>query len=71
MDAYAVCRYVLQYHEKNCYAPDRSKLGCYDTFVEMLIKNDIIKELPLHEGGPPVLVVLTEKGMRMAKEKRR
>jgi len=70
MDAYAICRYVRHYHEKNGYAPDRSKLGCDDAFVALLIKNGIIEELPLYEGGPPVLVTLTEKGARMASKKR-
>jgi len=69
-DAYAVCRYVRHYHEKNGYAPDRDMLKVSTEFVDLLIQNGVIEELSLYEGGPPILVVLTEKGMRMSKEQR-
>jgi sulfur relay (sulfurtransferase) DsrC/TusE family protein len=72
-DAYEVCRYVRHYFEKNGYAPNREVLHAHTPalFLEQLIENGIIRELPLYEGGPPVLVVLTEKGHQMATAKRR
>ena len=69
-DAYAVCRYVRRYHEKNGYSPDRDMLGVSTEFADLLIQNGVIEELALYEGGPPILVVLTEKGARMSKEQR-
>lgn len=65
-DAYAVCRYVRHYHAKNGYAPNREMCGCSSEFFDQLVENGVIEVLPLYEGGPPVGVVLTEKGARMA-----
>jgi hypothetical protein len=71
MDPYALCRHVRHYHEKNGFAPLRSELGCSEEEAEALIRNGILQVLPLYEGGPPIVVVLTDKGYRMAQEKRK
>jgi hypothetical protein len=68
-DAYDVCRYVQHYWRKNGYGPDTTGLEPF--FVEQLVQNGIIEVLPLYEGGPPVAMVLTEKGTRMANTERR
>lgn len=71
-DVYDVCRYVRHYHQKNGYAPSVGMLlGATREYVDLLVKNGIIEVLPLHEKGPPVVVVLTEKGFRMATAQRR
>jgi hypothetical protein len=64
--AYAICRYVRHYHAKNGYAPKRAELGCEAEFVDKLVANGVLRLLPLYEGGPPIAVVLTDKGSRMA-----
>jgi len=69
-DAYAVCRYIRHYHEKNDYAPARTMCGCSEEFLDQLVTNGVVEVLPLYEGGPPVKVVLTEKGARMADKRR-
>jgi len=65
-DAYAVCRYVRHYLTKNGYAPSRGMCGCSVEFVDQLAANGVVEVLSLYEGGPPIKVVLTEKGQRMA-----
>ena len=73
-DPYDICRQIRRYHQKNCYAPKRSEVEYWcgsAEFFEQLIKNEVIEVLPLHEGGPLVCVVLTEKGFRMAMVERR
>lgn len=69
-DAYAVCRYVLHYHEKNGYVATRDTLGISREYLDLLVKNGVVEFLPSYEGGPPVKVVLTAKGRRMAEERR-
>jgi hypothetical protein len=71
-DAYAVARYVRHYRAKNGYSPRVGELpdsGPAD--IELLVKNGIIELLPLYEGGSPIGVMLTVKGLRMATETRR
>ena len=70
-DAYEVCRYVKQYHEKNGYAPTPGMLHCDAAFVDLLIRHNVIEVRPLCEGGMPTQVFLTDKGMRMATAERR
>lgn len=70
-DAYEICRHVKRYHEKNAYAPKRSELGAPDDFVDLLVKNGVIEILPITPNGPPVAVVLTDKGQRMAEANQR
>lgn len=73
-DSYEICRHIRRYHQKNGYAPKRSEVDHWcggAEFVEQLIKNEIIEVLPISEHGPPVAVVLTEKGFRMATVERR
>lgn len=71
MDPYAICRHVRHYHAKNGYAPRLPELGCSVEEAAALIRNGIIEVLPLYEGGPAVGVVLTDKGFRMAQERRK
>jgi len=72
MDAYAVTRYVRHYRAKNGYSPRPAELpDCGPGDIEALVKNDIIVVLSLHEGGPLVCVMLTDKGLRMATETRK
>lgn len=71
INAYEVCRYVRHYQEKNGYAPGREMLSTPALFLEQLVANGIIEVLPLYEGGAPIRVVLTEKGLRMANADRR
>lgn len=70
-DAYEVCRYVRHYRAKNGYAPSREELGCAPDFIDQLVANGIVELCPLYAGGPPVKVVLTEKGYRMAAAERK
>jgi hypothetical protein len=65
-EPYVTCRYVRHYHAKNGYAPRVSELPCGEEYARQLQANGIIDVLPLYDGGPPVGVVLTEKGLRMA-----
>lgn len=65
-DAYAICRYVKHYHEKNGYAPTRGMLGAPDEFVGKMVENEIIKIVPIGPGLPPTAVLLTDKGYSMA-----
>ena len=70
-DAYSVCWYIRHYYEKNGYLPLRSQLpGCDAAYVDKLVTNGVIEVLPYYEGGPPLRVVLTEKGRRMAARER-
>ena len=69
-DPYEVCRYIRHYRQKNGYAPRRGECGCSEAFIDQLVENGIVEVLPLYEGGPPVGVVLTEKGARMAEGRR-
>jgi hypothetical protein len=70
-DPYAICRYIAHYHAKNGYALRVGCLGCVMEYEEKMVANGIIERLPLYEGGPPVAVVLTDKGLRMASAQRR
>jgi len=73
-DPYEICRRIRHYQQKNAYAPKRVELNSWcgsAEFVDQLVKNEIIEILPLSEHGPPVAVVLTEKGYRMATVERR
>ena len=70
-DAYEICRYVKRYHEKNGYAPTLEMLNCDAAFADLLVNNGIIEVRPLYEGGRPIKVFLTDKGMRMATAERR
>jgi len=70
-DAYEVCRHIRHYTQKNDYAPARTMCGCSEGFLDQLVTNGVVEVLPLYEGGPPVKVVLTEKGFRMATSERR
>jgi hypothetical protein len=65
-DPYALCRYVQHYHRKNGYAPRLDTLGLSIEEAWLFIGNGIIEVLPLCASGPPVGVVLTDKGRRMA-----
>ena len=65
-DAYAIARYVAHYRAKNGYAPRPGLLCCSADEVEALVRNGVIEICPLYEGGPPVCVVLTDKGRRMS-----
>ena len=70
-DVYEVCRYIRHYQQKNCFAPRVGMLlGATREYVDLLVKNGIVQVLPLHENGPPIAVVLTEKGHRMAEGRR-
>jgi len=69
-DAYEICRKVRRYHEKNGYPPKRTELGCSPEFFEQLVQNGVVEVLPLYEGGSPVNVVLSEKGLRMSERRR-
>jgi hypothetical protein len=66
VNAYEVCRFVRRYQAKNGYAPKRSELSCTNEEVEVLIKNGVLEALPLFDGGTPIAVCLTDKGLRMA-----
>jgi hypothetical protein len=73
-DPYDICRQIRHYHQKNCYAPKRYEVESWcggAEFFEKLIANEIVEVLPIAEHGPPVAVVLTEKGYRMATVERR
>ena len=70
-DAYAVCRYIRHYHQKNGYAPTPEMCHCSIAFIGQLVRNGVVEVRPLYEGGPLVKVVLTEKGQRMANTERR
>jgi hypothetical protein len=70
-DAYKVCRYVQHYYAKNGYLPGRGECGCSAEFMDQLIVNGVVELIPLYEGGPLVKVILTEKGSRMADQRRR
>lgn len=65
-DAYEVCRYVRHYRSKNGCAPRIGELTVPREFADLLVTNGVVEVRPLFEGGPPVAVVLTEKGERMA-----
>ena len=65
-EPYVTCRFVRDYQRKNDYAPRVSELPCGEEYAKQLQANGVIEVLPLYEGGPPVGVVLTEKGRRMA-----
>ena len=69
-DAYSICRYIQRYHWKNGYAPGLPLPGCDAAYVDKLVKNGVVQVLPLYQGGPPIRVVLTEKGRRMAARSR-
>jgi len=69
-DAYAVCRHVKRYTQKNGYAPKRHELGVPEEFIELLEKNEVVKIVPLAPNGPPIVVLLTDKGYRMAEAQR-
>jgi hypothetical protein len=72
VDAYAVARYVRHYGAKNGYAPRVADLpDCTAEDVGLLVKNGIVTVETIYDGGPPVAVVLTDKGRRMADERRR
>lgn len=66
-DAYEVARFVAHYHAKNGYAPRISELGVTAEQMELLLRNNILELRPLIEGGDPVGVVLTEKGLVMSR----
>jgi hypothetical protein len=73
-DPYEICRHIRHYYQKNNYAPKRDEVEHWcggAEFFEQLVKNDVVEVLPIAEGGPPVAVVLTEKGFRMATVERR
>lgn len=70
VNPYEVCRYIRHYREKNGYAPGRRECICSEAYLDQLIENGVVKVLPLYEGGPPVGVVLTEKGAQMAERRR-
>lgn len=61
-----VCRYVRHYRAKNGYAPTREDVGCDSAFFDLLVEGGVLEVLPLYEGGPPIGVVLTDKGLRVA-----
>lgn len=65
-EVYALCRYVRHYHAKNGYAPRRADLACSQEVFDALVANGVLEVLPLYEGGPPIAIVLTEKGERLA-----
>jgi len=67
---YDICRRIKRHHEKNGYPLKRIELPCDDAFVDKLVKNGVIELHALYEGGPQVCVMLTDKGLRMAKEGR-
>lgn len=71
IDAYAIARYVRHYHAKNGYAPKANQLTCSLEEVAALERNGVIEMCPLFDGGPRILVCLTDKGMRMAINGRR
>ena len=68
-DAYETCRFVQRYFAKNGYLPARSMLGS-DEYVDALVRNGVIELLPLYESGPLIKAALTDKGRRMASERR-
>ena len=70
-DAYAVCRHIQHYQAKNGYAPEPEMCHCSIAFIGQLVRNGVVEVLPLYEGGPPVKVWLTEKGLRMANTERK
>jgi hypothetical protein len=65
-DARAICRYVRHYQAKNGFAPRAAQLGCEAAFLDKLVANGVLEILPLYDGGPPIAIVLTDKGRRMA-----
>jgi hypothetical protein len=70
VDAYAIARYVSHYHAKNGYAPKRGELGCSNEDEDALERNGVLKFQPLYAGGPAIVVVLTDKGLRMSQGRR-
>jgi hypothetical protein len=66
-----LCTYILAYGAENRYPPKRGDIGCTRAEEEALAKNGVIEFRPLYEGGPPVAIRLTEKGLRMAKGRTR
>ena len=68
-DAYEVCRFVRRYRSKNGYAPRAAELPCDAEFVQQLVTNGVVDVLPLHDDGPPVGIVLTDKGLRMSERR--
>jgi hypothetical protein len=69
-DAYVICRFVRDYYRKNDYVPTVEELKVPQAYVELLVKNGVVELRSHYEGGHKVLVVLTEKGARMAEERR-
>jgi len=67
-DAYEVCAFVAHYTQKNGYLPKRYEIGCTDEEVERLVKNGIITLSSFYDGGPAIVVRLTDKGYRMSTE---
>ncbi len=66
VDTYELCRSLKRYSMKNGYTMKRSELGVSDEFLGLLERNDVIRLVPLYEGGPKNSVILTAKGRRMA-----
>lgn len=72
-DAYAVCRYVKHYHQKNGYAPTIEMIGALHVtleYLEQLVKNGVVTLQPICENGPAIKIFLTDKGYRMADGRR-
>lgn len=65
-DAYEICRRIKHYHAKNGYSLRVDELHCDKAYIEKLVSNGVIELRPVIEGGPPIGVVLTDKGLRMA-----
>jgi len=61
-----LCRYVRHYQAKNGFAPVRATLGCTDAELTQLALLRLVELVPLYEGGPPVKIHLTDKGLRCA-----
>lgn len=60
-----LCRYVRHYQAKNGYAPALEMIGTQQEREELRARC-LVLLVSLYEGGPPVKVVLTAKGMRLA-----
>lgn len=69
-DAYAIARYVAHYGAKNGFAPTRGMILCSSEEEDALAKNGVIEFRKLCESGPAILVVLTDKGLRMSRGRR-